>query len=78
MNKDDKLGALWCGKSQNGVEYMSGEINGKRVIVFKNKFKKEDKHPDYVIYKAIDKDDMPQNTQQINISQNKYDDDVPF
>jgi hypothetical protein len=50
-----KIGALWIGKSQGGVGYMSGVIqdssgNDIRVIVFKNGYKEEDKHPDYVVY----------------------------
>lgn len=56
-NKLEKLGALWIGKSANGVGYMSGEIEGVgRVVVFKNGYKQEDKHPDYVVYLSQDRD----------------------
>lgn len=50
----DKMGALWLGKSQNGVSYMSGvlTIDGeeKRIVVFKNGFKEDARHPDYIVY----------------------------
>lgn len=53
--KLEKIGALWLGKSDKGTNYMSGVIqdsegNDIRVIVFKNGYKEEDKHPDYVVY----------------------------
>jgi hypothetical protein len=37
--------------SANGVSYLSGEIEDLgRIIVFKNGYKEQDKHPDYVVY----------------------------
>jgi hypothetical protein len=60
--KLEKLGALWLGKSARGVSYMSGVVTidgtDHRVVVFKNGFKRESKHPDYVIYAS-----EPQETQ---------------
>lgn len=55
-NKLRKVGALWLRSAKNsGNKYMSGVIdmdgdNSIRVVVFKNGYKEEDKHPDYVIY----------------------------
>lgn len=62
--KNESIGALWIGEGKTG-KFMSGEIelDGKktRIIVFKNNYKKEDKHPDYRIYLAKEKteDDLP-------------------
>ena len=48
-NKEDKLGSLWVNKEKG---YMSGTINGEKVIIFKNGFKQEEKQPDYIVYKS--------------------------
>jgi len=47
MPDPNELGALWLKKSHKGVVYMSGTIDGKSVVVFKNKNKNNDKQPDY-------------------------------
>lgn len=68
--KSESIGALWVneGKSQ---KYLAGqiEIDGKltKIVVFKNTFKKDEKHPDYRIYLKNEKglkepettDDLP-------------------
>lgn len=36
------IGALWKKVSGRDVEYLSGEINGQRVVVFKNKYYRAD------------------------------------
>lgn len=48
----DELGALWSKKSNGGAEFMTGTINGVKVVVFKNRNKTEDKHPDWHVLKA--------------------------
>jgi len=54
--KRESIGALWLKTSVNGATFMSGtlEFNGEKVsvTVFKNGYKKEDKHPDFHIYKS--------------------------
>lgn len=71
-NKLRKIGALWLRSAKNsGNKYMSGVVemendNSIRIVVFKNGYKKEEKHPDYVIYIQEDAD-----TQH-------HDDDIPF
>ncbi len=50
-NKDDKLGALWVRSGPKG-DYMTGEINGVKVVIFTNGYKQTDKHPDYGVYKS--------------------------
>ena len=53
---DRNIGALWVKQSQKGTEFMSGNIEvGDEIIklvVFKNNYKKTDKHPDYLIYES--------------------------
>lgn len=47
------VGALWKSKTKNGEPMLSLqiEIDGvkHKFVAFKNKFKEEDKHPDYKI-----------------------------
>jgi uncharacterized protein (DUF736 family) len=56
MAQEDKIGALWVRKNDKGEQAISGqlELNGERldIVVFKNTYKTEDKHPTYVIYKS--------------------------
>lgn len=74
-NKLRKVGALWLRTAKNsGDKYMSGVVdidgdNSIRVVVFKNGYKEETKHPDYVIYIQEDADDT---------EEQQHDDDIPF
>lgn len=52
MSKLEKLGALWLKTSKNGMKFMSGKIGDVRIVVFKVKEKRSDKHPDYEIFKS--------------------------
>ena len=49
----EKIGALWIRKTTKGADYFNGSINiqGKeyKIAIFKNGYKKENKHPDYVV-----------------------------
>lgn len=47
-----KLGSLWANEMKNGDTYMSGNFGDAKILIFPNSFKKESKHPDYVIYIA--------------------------
>jgi len=49
MGALNKIGALWVNKDKNGQDYLSGEINNKKVLIFKNGFK-ENKQPDFNVY----------------------------
>lgn len=48
----EKLGALWLKTSAKGTKFMSGKIGDQRIVVFKVKEKKSEKHPDYEIFKS--------------------------
>jgi len=47
-----QLGGLWVNESKKGEKYMVGYLGNLRLLVFKNQYKKEDKHPHYVMYLA--------------------------
>lgn len=54
-SEKEKLGALWTKKFDDGREVWSGlvTIGGveTRIDVWPNSYKKEQKHPDFLIYK---------------------------
>ena len=56
--KQKSIGGLWLKTGKSGSKFMSGniEIDGKKhsFVVFKNQYKREDKHPDYQIYQGRD------------------------
>lgn len=88
--KKQSIGALWEKKSAGGRTYYTGEIECKKIIVFKNDHKKEDKHPTFRIFL---KDEMPksenfeaQKNETLEMLKNNTprvveltdDDDIPF
>lgn len=59
MAKGDliKLGAFWKRQKLNGEEYLSGsKFDRGRLVMFRNKYKKDDKHPDWILYIGEDRD----------------------
>lgn len=66
-----QLGGLWVNDSKNGNKYMSGYLGNLKIMVFRNNYKTEDKHPDYVMYLT----EKPRNNENSD-EQNK--DDIPF
>lgn len=69
-----KIGALWLKDGQNG-KYMSGQVSedlpaGAKLLVFKNTYKRDERHPDYTINVADDEQERP--------AQAPQDPDVPF
>lgn len=47
--KMQELGALWVKTSSKGLVFMTGKIDGKDVVLFANKDKK-DSQPDWRVY----------------------------
>jgi len=41
---------LWENKTKDGQMFLCGSLGNNSVLVFKNAYKKEDKHPDWVAY----------------------------
>lgn len=54
---NNQVGALWLATktTSRGEQYYTGTINGVKVVMFKNERKKESKHPDFLIYKQIER-----------------------
>ena len=57
---DREIGALWINvKQSDGSKYLTGSINGEKVVVFKNKSHEEnDKAPYFRVYKHQAKEEM--------------------
>lgn len=55
-NDPNELGALWVKQSAKG-EYMTGTINGVKVVVFRNNNKREEKHPDWRVMKSVPREE---------------------
>jgi len=85
-----KITSLWKNKSKSGTEYLSGYLGDSKIMVFPNGYKKEDKHPDYVVYIAPNKKkDEGQSDRSNQFPENKQSqepqgkeqqaiDDIPF
>lgn len=60
--KNESIGALWINEGKN-IKYLAGEItlDGEvtKIVVFKNSYKTEEKHPDYRIYLKTAKKQEP-------------------
>ena len=52
MSEMIQLTGLWLNQSKSGEKYFSGNLGGAKVLIFKNKHKTEEKHPDYQLYIA--------------------------
>lgn len=66
------LGGLWINESQSGNKYMTGYLGNLKIMIFRNKFKTEDKHPDYVMRLAEKQRDTS------DADKEKSPDDIPF
>jgi hypothetical protein len=69
----DELGALWI-KHGPKSDYMTGEINGVKVVVFAAK-KTSDKSPDWRVLKSKPRTDTPSDQQP---GKPLEDNDIPF
>lgn len=49
MNNMIQLTGLWINTSANGESYMVGYLGNTKVLIFKNRYKTDDKHPDYTL-----------------------------
>ena len=79
MPKDpNEIGALW--KADDGKPYVfSGEVNGEKVVVFRNTFKKPgERTPDYRILKRQQREQGPTYKGDSKPGDKITDDDIPF
>jgi uncharacterized protein (DUF736 family) len=52
----NELGALWLKSGAKGEYYMTGTINGEKVVCFRAR-KQSDKSPDWRVLKSVPRDD---------------------
>ena len=81
--KQKDAGALWLNVSKTGTKYMSGsvEIDGvkTKIVVFKNNYKEEEKHPDYKIYLSTPREGAHSATPPEEVSPySSQNDSIPF
>lgn len=71
-----EVGALWVNVNQkSGDKYLTGQINGEKVIMFKNKYKEENaKAPDFRVYKQ--KDPESADSQEPEVKQEEEEEDL--
>ena len=48
----ERLGGLWLRTSKKGTKFFSGTINGERVVIFKAREKRNEKSPDYEVFRS--------------------------
>lgn len=83
----NRVGALWISEGRNG-KFMSGRIELEeghevRLLVFKNNYKEESKHPDYIIYEPETREETSNRSRaakdwKAGKGKADYDDDIPF
>lgn len=79
MTKNDEIGQLWSKKGARG-EYLTGSINGIRVVCFKNENKEPDsKAPDWRVLLAVKRQEGPINQVSAPATTPPLDEsDIPF
>jgi hypothetical protein len=78
----NRVGALWLSEGRNG-KFFSGRIElseGQevRILVFKNNYKEERKHPDYIIYEPETKEEETNRSKAKKDWGGTSDGDIPF
>ena len=53
-NTLENVGAGWKRLANSGNGYYALVVGGEKFLMFPNKNKKEDKHPDFTIHKKLD------------------------
>jgi uncharacterized protein (DUF736 family) len=68
----DEIGAMWMKTGAKG-DYMTGTVNGERVVVFRNDKRGNEKAPDWRVLKA-----KPREGQQVEAGVPIHEDEIPF
>lgn len=68
-------GGLWLNRTKDGEIYFTGYDGNLKLLIFKNKFKENDTHPDYVMYVT----EKPRKQEaSANELEQELTDDIPF
>jgi hypothetical protein len=51
-NQQKSIGALWKRQAKTGAIYYSGNIGDKKIVVFENRNKTKDNHPNLNIFES--------------------------
>lgn len=71
----EKIGALWKKESKNIGTFLSGDVRGEKIFIMKNKYKKKDLQPDYIIFlQELEKE----KSESHSSTPSNFDDDMPF
>lgn len=60
MSKMVKIAAFWKQTAKDGNWYLSGTFGDASVVIFKNKYKTKDNHPDMIMYVSEKKKKEPE------------------
>mgnify|MGYP000131412197 CR=1 FL=1 len=75
--QERELGALWVREGKSG-KYFYGKFGDQACVIFRNKHKTSDKHPDFIVYKSEDKKSFTQEKEKseetVSTAENKDDD----
>lgn len=75
MSEMKKLTGLWLNETKNGEKYFSGSLGFLKMLIFKNKYKETENHPDYLIYLAPKEE---KKTEDEPVKAEDDNDDLPF
>lgn len=67
---------LWKHQTNQGEEYYSGTLGGAKILIFKNRHKQEERHPDFNMCMAPKQ--KPPVVSQSQPEQPEQPDNVPF
>lgn len=74
---DKVLTSLWCNTSKNGTKYLTGKLNGKRIVGFFYKGENE-KAPYFTCYYSEDKPEEKETEPDVSTFEELTDEDIPF
>ncbi len=82
MSEMIEIGALWLKQAKDGSKFMTGTLNkNTSILVFANKHKKADNHPDYRLFFAPAREKTVQAAPGLEpptAAQGVTEEDVPF
>jgi hypothetical protein len=73
--KPIEIASVWRNETRDGEEYWSGYLGNSKLLIFKNKYKKEDRHPDLRVYVAPKEKKKEEGQQQ---SHSYSENEIPF